>query len=164
MKYLIVIIALFLMGFSIEAEKSITKIKYRTVTLISITDIKCSFICYGKGFHIGKMDHYKFNNWGIGNYKFAGLDLYIKIKKDWLFHRWGLGLSKFDKQDKHLDTPWDFHLSLESGISLDKFNFIAGIHHWSNGRGFVERLGLEKYWLSNNSGFDAFTLGVSYEW
>lgn len=165
MKYLIVLMSFFLMGVSFKAEKSITKLRYRKVTLISITSTNnCLYVCISQGWHIGKMDHYKFKGWGTNSYIFTGFDLYARINNNWFYHKWGVGLSVFDKQDKHLPTPWDFHFSLQSGFNNKYSNFFAAFHHWSNGRGYAEKIGIEKYWPDKNSGFNALTLGVLYEW
>ncbi len=167
-KVTILVVLTILLPLSIHAfefSNPVTKLPLQfevEYSVISISDVKllyfaildemanCPTICYPTGFHLAYAETEN------SSYFIGGIDFFAKIIGGNFWQRWGLGLSFFDRQTEELNTPWDIHASLQSGYK----NFACSFHHWSNGRGGAEKLGIEQYWPDKNDGANAVTCGV----
>jgi len=146
---------------TIEAVYSLTPVNDLSVGLVSfiLDESDCDETCFDWGFHVGKAISHQ---GGRRNYNFAGMDAYARIVGKPLWARWGFGITAFDRTDEHLETPLAFHLSLTSGWNItESLSAILGFHHWSNGEGVAEQLGLDNVWRPNGGG-DGFLAGISY--
>lgn len=146
---------------AIEAVYSLKPVSNLTIGLVSLIfdEADCDSACLDWGGHIGKAVS---EEDGRRHYNFAGADVYARIVGGALWARWGFGITFFDRTDEHLETPADFHLSLTSGWNItESFSAILGFHHWSNGEGVMEQLGLDEIWRPNGGG-DGLLAGISY--
>ncbi len=139
-----------------EAEVSLLRIKDVGIVYLGLTDEdgECAGVCIFPGAHFAFADDERNDE----HYFIAGADLFAKVAGGDVWARWGLGLSFFDRQTETLGTPWDIHASLQSGYRFVSCTF----HHWSNGRGGAEKLGIEEYWPDKNDGANAITCGGSW--
>ncbi|MFQ5421034.1 MAG: hypothetical protein ACE5EY_11815 [Anaerolineae bacterium] len=144
---------------TIEAQRSLVPIDDVRVTLATLTNYNQPDpgpIQFYQGLHLGYAEDLESKQ----DFAFAGADLYARIQGGKLWARWGLGISVFDRQTDELSTPWDFHLSLVSGWDFGPWDFLMGIHHWSNGKGGADHIGIGNSWPANG-GADAFMLGAA---
>ena len=92
---------------------------------------------------------------------FIGGNVFGKLRAGPFWSRIGIGFGVFDKRTDEVKAKWDINLSIQYGIMVaDSVGLTIGWEHWSNGRSFAERLGLDGLWPDYNDGGNALLLGL----
>lgn len=100
------------------------------------------------------------------NVQFLGGNIFARFNGGDFWSRIGFGWGVFSRKvEEKIRSRWDFNISIQYGaMVLPRLGLTIGWDHWSNGRSFAKKLGLEDVWPDFNDGGDTLLAGVIWRW
>lgn len=148
-------------GVDLEVGLPVRSLDGAKISVLRLVENECWFqlaggLCVKRGVAVAKA-----NIEESEDVTWLGGDVFSVFRHGPFWSRIGFGFGIFDRTTEKIRSRWDFNISIQYGaMVLPRLGLTIGWDHWSNGRSFAKKLGLEDVWPDFNDGGDTLLAGA----